>query len=110
MMYVCYIQHPKRVIRRKERLAFFLFSDPFDFHCTTTTTTTAAVVAVVVVVIASFFFARPCQLIPRGCPMEISDLTRANKKTTTYIILIFTNTNHIYSESQWDVFYSDILL
>jgi hypothetical protein len=42
--------------------------------------------------------------------MEISDLTRANKKTTTYIILIFTNTNHIYSESQWDVFYSDILL
>ena len=72
---VCYI-HPKRVIHRKERLAFFCFSDPFDFHCTTTTTTTNYGV----VVIASFFFARPCQLTPRGCPMKISDLTRANKK------------------------------
>ena len=47
---------------------------------------------------------------PRGCPMEISDLTRAKTKNKQHIILIFTNTNHIFSESQWDVFYSDVLL
>ena len=34
--------------------------------------------------------------------LEVSDLTRANKSKQN-ILLIFTNTNHIFSESQWDI-------